>query len=492
MVEPEAAVASVALSFELRAASDPAWRPEPPRLRIGDVLPVQSRSDVELCGELQRLAMLESMLAAYRAEVVLALAALRPAEDDLPDGAPGAASPTWGAGEVRLPDASEFFCDELGQVLRCSRAAATQLAETSNVLLTRLTTTWGRLADGLLDYPRARAMAAELGWPARDVPDSIVHAVEAAVLPRASELSIRRLRDLVRAELIAHGVDLSDQRRRDAEQLTNVTVVHERDGMSELRAFLPTASAPACADAVDRYARTLKDDGDTRPIGMLRALVLEDLILRPWDTSRPPVTAQLTITAPITTLQPRTGDGPAPVAEVDGQPITAALLREILASLDAICPGGLQAPAGGSLHISLVDPVSGRLRAVVTRAQLEALVRRGCPAHRAGDCACPMLDRPTAVDRYRPTARQYVFVRTRDRGCRFRGCVNNAGWADADHVIPHACGGPTACEKLCCLCRRHHRLKTHARNWLFVMTDDGTLAVTTPGGVTRDAPMDCQ
>src|SRR3954463_2529723 len=108
MIEPGAAGGRGALSFELRAASDPAWRPEPPRLRIGDVLPVQSRSDVELCGELQRLAVLESMLAADGAEVVRARAALRPAEDDLPDGAPGAASPTWGAGEVRLPDASEF------------------------------------------------------------------------------------------------------------------------------------------------------------------------------------------------------------------------------------------------------------------------------------------------------------------------------------------------------------------------------------------------
>jgi hypothetical protein len=241
--------------------------------------------------------------------------------------------------------------------------------------------------------------------------------------------------------------------------------VPERDGMSELRAFLPTASATACADAVDRYARLLKADGDTRPLGSLRAVVLADLVLRPWDTSRPPVTAQLTITAPITILRTQhpaghdgaapsgTGSGPQPIADLDGKPITAACLRGILEQLDAVCPGGLQAPAGGSLAISLVDPVSGRLGAVLTRAQLQALARAGCPDHpagddEAGDCGCPILDRPDPTDRYQPTAAQYRFVRTRDRGCRFPGCANKAGWSDADHVIPHACGGQTACENL--------------------------------------------
>src|SRR4051794_927383 len=398
------------------------------------------------------------MLAGYKAELVIALAGKRPAEKGPAFGS------TWGPGEVQLPETSEFFPDELAHVLRCSRTAATELAETSNVLLTRLPATWGWLADGLIDWPRARAIAAELGWPASEVSDAVVHLVEAEVLPRAGELKIRALRDLIRARLLAHGVDLSEQRRKRAEDTANVTVEPGRDGMSELKAFLPTASAAACHDAVDRYARMLKDDGDTRPIGVLRALVLEDLILRPWDTSRPPVTAQLTITAPITSLRP----GAKAVADVDGQPITAALLREILEQLDAVCPGGLQAPAAGALNISLVARVSGRLRAVVTRAELEALPRRGCSEHPDGDCECPVLDRPATVDRYRPSAAQYRFVRTRDRTCRWPGCTNKVAWADLDHVVAHACGGETSLEKLSSLCRRHHPPQTHPNGPLFV------------------------
>jgi hypothetical protein len=35
------------------------------------------------------------------------------------------------------------------------------------------------------------------------------------------------------------------------------------------------------------------------------------------------------------------------------------------------------------------------------------------------------------------------------------------------------------------LCRRHHRLKTHAAGWSFRLDADGALWVTTPSGVTR-------
>ncbi|HEX2075002.1 MAG TPA: HNH endonuclease signature motif containing protein [Geodermatophilus sp.] len=45
--------------------------------------------------------------------------------------------------------------------------------------------------------------------------------------------------------------------------------------------------------------------------------------------------------------------------------------------------------------------------------------------------------------------------------------------------------GHTDCDNLCCLCRRHHRLKTHARGWRFVLLPGGELQVTTPSGISR-------
>ncbi|MGY1706197.1 HNH endonuclease signature motif containing protein [Geodermatophilus sp. SYSU D00697] len=74
---------------------------------------------------------------------------------------------------------------------------------------------------------------------------------------------------------------------------------------------------------------------------------------------------------------------------------------------------------------------------------------------------------------------------TRDRTCAHPGCAHRAGWAELDHLLRHARGGQTSCADLCCLCRRHHRLKTHARGWTHALTADGTLTVTTPSGITR-------
>jgi hypothetical protein len=156
---------------------------------------------------------------------------------------------------------------------------------------------------------------------------------------------------------------------------------------------------------------------------------------------------------------------------VNGLPITAAHLRELLARLDAL---GVHTPDGGTVTVALTDD-DGTLRATGTLERLRRIAARGCPQHPdigtgcgcGCGCGCSLLDRPEATDAYTPSDAQQEFVRTRDRTCRFPTCGQRVGWADADHVIPHAHGGPTDCANLCCLCRSHHRLKTFARGWRF-------------------------
>ena len=478
--------------------------------RLGEMMPVAARTDAEIAGELQRIQQVEARLAAYTAELVAELASRRPGTLDREEGEPGAASPDWlpGPGNEPVPQVSEFFADELALVLNCSRTAATTLAQVAGLLVGRLPATWAALADGTLDWPRARAIAAELGPVAHDVEPHVLCAVEAAVLPTAHELSVTRIRAAVRRELLQHDADAAERRRKQAERCADVTVRPARDGMAELGAFAPQPLAAAIRDTVDAYARMAKADGDPRPIGQLRVAALADLVLRPWDTSRPPVTAHLDVVATLGALVSASAGHDACAvghhvhrpsdhgacgvgcrnvvpAEVNGHPITAGQLRELLEQLDALCPGGLQAPSGGTLGLSLLDPATGALRAAARRSELERLARRGCPDHPGGECACPVLDRPAVTDRYRPSAAQRRFTTTRDRACRHPGCRVRAGWADLDHVVPHAHGGATACENLCCLCRRHHRLKTWAPGWRFEMTADGVLTVTTPSGVTR-------
>ena len=181
--------------------------------RLGDLLPVALMTAEQKAVQLQRVEEAESVLAAFKAELVVGLASDRPASDDRQRGQVGAASGEWAA-QLLDEDVSEFFADELALVLNCSRTAATQLWERSTTLRRRLPATWAALADGWLDWPRARAIAAELGWPARESPDDVLAAVEAVVLPRATGLSISRLRALVRAELIRADPAAADRRRQ--------------------------------------------------------------------------------------------------------------------------------------------------------------------------------------------------------------------------------------------------------------------------------------
>jgi hypothetical protein len=69
---------------------------------------------------------------------------------------------------------------------------------------------------------------------------------------------------------------------------------------------------------------------------------------------------------------------------------------------------------------------------------------------------------------YHPARHLARLVRKRDLHCRFPGCAAAARFCDLDHVIPFPVG-LTVLSNLACLCRRHHRLKTHG-HWSLSMS----------------------
>jgi hypothetical protein len=148
--------------------------------------------------------------------------------------------------------------------------------------------------------------------------------------------------------------------------------------------------------------------------------------------------------------------------EVDGVVVSAAECRDLLAELDRI-----------DLLVGIDHPVSGETIAVATRRELERAARG------------PGLSPPPDTAVYEPTKRQKRFLKVRDRHCRMPGCRRRPGRVDLDHGEAYQCGGPTACWNLCCLCKRHHRIKTFAPGWRFALRRDGTLVVRTPAGVIR-------
>ena len=458
--------------------------------RLGELMPVATRHDVGLGEEIRRANIADSRLWAYRLELIAQLATRRRDDRDRAPGQPGAKVPGWTTASWVLDGFSEFLPDEVALIMNCSRTEATRLTETALILFHGLPDTWAALADGELSWTRARAIAQEIVRHGPELDAEVQATVEAVVLPQAAELPVGRLRALVRAELIKRDAEAADRRRKQAESAADVFLrrsVH--DGMAEVVTVLPHPVASAMCATVDAYARQARADGDQRAIGTLRAEVMASMALRPWDDSRPPVTAELHVLAPLNSLiadpaDPAIDAPPAGIAEVEGEPITARHLRGLLTALDAICPGGLQAPLGGSLSIDVLGG-GGELLATLSRRALERAARRGCRLHPDGDCRCALVRRPPPTANYRPTGPQRRWVRARDQRCRHPGCRNKVGWSDLDHVISHAEGGATDCANLCCLCRRHHRLKTHAEGWTFQLGTDGALLVTTPSGVTR-------
>ena len=189
---------------------------------------------------------------------------------------------------------------ELAMIRSCSEREAESLAIESILLTTKLPRTWSALYAGRIDVRKMRALLDLLG-PAKP---KVAAAIEARVLPAAEHLTVAQLRDASPTSPRAPRRRGVDKRRAEAARRAGVCHQPTRDGMSQLIIDLSVAGAAACVDAIRQYADLLRADGDKRPIGVIRAAVAQDLILRPWDTSRPPVTAQLVIHAPLAALSP--------------------------------------------------------------------------------------------------------------------------------------------------------------------------------------------
>ena len=345
-------------------------------------------------------------------------------------------------------------------ILNVGRGTAAFRARRAFTWRDKLPATFAALKRGEIDERRAQ----ELFLVVEHIDAALAHRIDAALVSEATDLSVARLGKQARALLVELDADAAEDRRKQVQNGADVFVQDKGDGIVTIGADLPADEAAEADDLLNRLAVLAKADGDQRPINQIRLEIYSLLLRQPGLIAG--VRASLLITAGIETLEGASG---AP-GEVNGFLITPAQLVRLLQRIDAL---GLHTPEGGSLTFGLVD-ADGRLLATTDPTDLERRVRRG-----------EGLNPPPATDRYEPTDAQHEFVTTRDRRCRFPNCGQRVGWADHDHVVPHACAGETTCTNLCCLCRSHHRLKTFATGWIIAMQPDGTLTVTTPSGITR-------
>jgi hypothetical protein len=453
---------------------------EEPALLAPDV-DASRLAEYELVADMREALAFQGQMYARDLEAVAGWAARRRRRGELAtvDGRGGPGVDSRALADVVLAGVAEDFVAELALARGCSEAEAAAVLREALLLTGPLSQTWSRLFAGLLSVRHAKAAVDLLG----DATPQVAAAVQARVLPGSEGLTAARFRDRLRYHLYRIDAAAKQRRRREALRRIGVHVRRLDEGVSELVVQGPTPAVHAAADAVDQYAQMRRADGDTRPIGVLRAGTALDLILRPWDTSRPPVTAHLVVHASARALRPD-GD-PAQTqtpAELDGQVISAAECRDLLRDLDMLHLA--DPPAGGSVLIAVDDPATGETVAVATRAELRRAAGVGRTRqrrHRTGRG----LFHPPDTTAYQPTAAQKRLVKVRDRCCRMPGCARRVGRCDLDHADPYDDGGPTACWNLCCLCKKHHRIKTFAPGWSFTLLRDGTLVVRTPAGITR-------
>lgn len=373
---------------------------------------------------------------------------------------------------------------EIRLMLRLTHGTAAFRVGRARLLCQRFPATLAALREGATTLPKAYLIVEEC-----EVLDTDhAAAAEAAVLPRAPQLTLGQLRALLRREILAADPAAAAARHRRARRERSVVLYPERDGMANLSATLPAAEALGVFAVLDEHARRLGAD-DERPMDERRADVLTDLILGPTGHCAAGTAAALgtpVVADPGVDSDRLPGDlsslpGPTaipaippddtpgwPGCAVPHRPARISVQVRVTVSLDTLRgiddePGELagygpigadqarELAAGGDTWQRLVtDPLSG------------ALLDHG-------------------ATRYRPPPQLAEFVRTRDRTCGHPGCRVPAHRCDLDHTVPFGAGGPTSAGNLKAACRTHHRIK-QMPGWRVAQAEDGTVTWTTPSG----------
>src|SRR3954447_913283 len=323
--------------------------------------------DYELVADMRELQTMQAVMYAGDLEAVARWAARRRTGLVLStaDGRGGPGVDTRALADAALAGIDEDFVAELALARGCTEVQASTVLREALLLTGPLAPTWCRLNAGLLSVPHAKAAVDLLG----DAPPAVAAAVQARVLPRAAGVPAHVFRDRIRYHLYRVDAEAKERRRREALRRIGVFTRRVDEGVSELVIQGPPPAVHAAAQAIDTYAQFRRADGDPRPIGVLRADTALDLLLRPWDTSRPPVTAHLVLHASTRALR---GDGDPAQSQtpgrLDGQLLSAAECRDLLTDLGMLHLG--DPPPGGSILIALDDPATGETLAVATRQEL--------------------------------------------------------------------------------------------------------------------------
>jgi hypothetical protein len=355
------------------------------------------------------------------------------------------------------------FCAELGTVLGISSTAAKKLIGHALELRHRLPRLWDQVHAGTVPAWRARAVADTTIHSSPSLTAEAAGFVDSKVAAVAGRIGPAQLDRLVVETIKRYDLATADPSSDPEDGWQHVDPRHvtvDRDdvhyaGTLRIEAEVDIADALDFDRAVAHHAAARAALGSTESLQVRRAKALGDLAR--------------TQTA-IDLADPGTDSDDLPAA------------REVVlhAHLDASFSGD-----------TTVFGPTGRMENGQRLVLLEQ-VRSWCADSRTKVTVKPVIDlnqQLTAQGYPVPDlVREQVILR--DRTCVFPWCTRPARGCDVDHVVEydHAAEvegrpqpGPTTTDNLACLCRFHHRLKTHSA-WRYEMTSPGVFMWTSPHG----------
>lgn len=330
---------------------------------------------------------------------------------------------------------------DVAAALRLSPVSAARRVEVARQLTGRLRATQRALENGDVTFWYALSLVEAVA----ELDDDAALGVEQTVLDGAGSMTLARFRARLRRAVIAAAPRSADERHTKAIGDRRVVLTPQPDGMAWLSAFLTAPEAIAAYRALnDSVAADEGLDGiDVRRadafVGALQGLWALDAPAARHDGSagRRPAEPRsaVNVTIDLATLL-RLTDHPG---HLDGYGDIPPELARRLAS-------------DGDWQRFVTEPLTGHL-----------------------------LDFGRTT--YRPPRALARYIRARDVTCRFPGCARSAMRCDLDHANAWDCEGLTCSDNLGCLCRYHHRAKTHA-GWEIESRPDGSAGWRSPRGPT--------
>jgi hypothetical protein len=350
------------------------------------------------------------------------------------------------------PLVSEFAVAEFATALGLTAESGRNLIAQAMELFHRLPRLWARVTAGQLAPWRARRIAEETLILSAEA----AAWVDAQVAPFAHKTGPAQTQRTVEEAIARFMPEFARERRDRAADGRYFAIEHDQvsfAGTSRIHGELDLADALDLEDAITAGAHQLAALGSEDPLDVRRSLAVG--ILARGEQALD--------------LQP--ADPETRTRVVKGREV----VLYVHLSEDALRTGDRNTPVR-------VENAGGQL---LTAGQIADWCGR---TDTAKVTVKPVIDlnAHASVDQYKVPDWLAEQIQLRDRTCVHPWCHRPAKRCDVDHIVPYDPDGPpgqTNTENLACLCRLHHRMKTHS-GWTYTMLEPGVFLWRSPHGHT--------